>query len=58
MIITEGKPSAKTLKILDALQHAVTEELQRKRRLGHYAVFWIDGKIVYEGEDAPVHEDD
>jgi len=53
MTTSQGKPSAKALQILEALQQAVTEELERKRRLGHYAVFWIDGKIVTVGEDAP-----
>ena len=38
---------------LDALQAAVTEELDKKRRLGHYAVVWQDGKPVAIGEDAP-----
>lgn len=40
-------------KILEALQAAVREELDRKKRLGHYAVFWRDGKAVAIGEDAP-----
>jgi hypothetical protein len=29
--------------------------LERKRRLGHYAVIWRDGKPVAIGEDAPDH---
>lgn len=53
-----GTPSPEALATLTALQQAVSEELERKRRLGHYAVFWIDGKIVYEGEDAPPSPDD
>ena len=36
-----------------SLRRAVAEELDRKRRLGHYAVFWRDGKVVLEGPDAP-----
>ena len=40
-------------KTLDALKKAVAEELERKRRLGHYAVVWRDGKPVAIGEDAP-----
>ncbi|MBF0415369.1 MAG: hypothetical protein HQL78_10900 [Magnetococcales bacterium] len=40
-------------RILEALQAAVCEELDRKKRLGHYAVFWQDGKAVAIGEDAP-----
>lgn len=31
---------------LDALRSAVTETLERKRRLGQYAVIWRDGKAV------------
>ncbi len=38
---------------LASLQRAVSQELDRKRRLGHYAVFWRDGRVVFEGEDAP-----
>ena len=40
-------------RVLDALQAAVTEELDKKRRLGHYIVVWQDGKPVAIGEDAP-----
>ena len=29
-----------------ALQQAVAEALDRKRRLGQYAVFWLDGQVV------------
>jgi hypothetical protein len=31
---------------LDALRSAVAEALERKRRLGQYAVIWCDGQIV------------
>ena len=31
---------------LDALREAVAEALDRKRRLGQYAVFWQDGRPV------------
>lgn len=31
---------------LDALRHAVAEALDRKRRLGQYAVIWRDGRVV------------
>lgn len=40
-------------KALDALQRAVSEALERKRKLGQYAVFWRDGKAVCVGLDAP-----
>jgi len=32
--------------VLDALRAAVAEALERKRRLGQYAVIWRDGKVV------------
>lgn len=38
---------------LKALQGAVDRALERKRRLGQYAVFWRDGRIVFDGADAP-----
>ncbi len=31
---------------LDALRSAVAEALERKRRLGQYAVIWHDGRVV------------
>jgi len=40
-------------KISESLREAVAEALERKRKLGQYAVFWRDGQIVYEGPDAP-----
>ena len=41
------------MKGLESLRRAVAKELDRKRRLGHYAVFWRDGRVVFEGDDAP-----
>jgi len=38
---------------LESLRQSVAEALDRKRRLGHYAVFWRDGQVVCEGPDAP-----
>lgn len=35
-----------TQKILDALRKAVAHALERKRRLGQYAIIWRDDKIV------------
>jgi hypothetical protein len=32
--------------VLDVLRQAVAEALERKRRLGQYAVIWRDGKVV------------
>lgn len=38
---------------LECLRQAVAKALERKRKLGQYAVFWRDGRVVYEGPDAP-----
>ncbi len=38
--------------ILDALRRAVGAALDRKRRLGQYAVVWRNGKPVMIGADA------
>ena len=43
---------------LKALDKAVAKELDRKRRLGQYAVMMIDGEIVrVPPEELPVLED-
>ena len=47
------EPSEKAKVILEALQRAVTAELERKRRLGHYVVLWDGEKPVLVGDDAP-----
>jgi hypothetical protein len=41
--------------ILDCLKQVAADTLERKRRLGHYAVIWQDGEPVAIGEDAPEH---
>jgi len=38
--------SADDQRALDALRSAVAEALERKRRLGQYAVIWRDGQVV------------
>ena len=38
---------------LESLRKSVAEALERKRRLGQYAVFWRDGRVVFDGPDAP-----
>lgn len=40
-------------KTFDCLKQVAKETLERKRRLGHYAVVWQDGRPVAIGEDAP-----
>jgi hypothetical protein len=46
-------PSPETEAILKALREAVAKTLERKRRLGQYAVIWQDGRPVFIGDDAP-----
>lgn len=40
-------------RVSEALQRAVAKALERKRRLGQYAVFWENGRPVCVGPDAP-----
>lgn len=40
------EPSQDTLVALESLRRAVAKALERKRRLGQYAVIWQDGQIV------------
>lgn len=49
--------SEETQKILGMLREVAVETLERKRRLGHYAVVWQDVKPVAIGEDAPEHRE-
>ena len=49
--------SPDTQEMLDSLRSAVAETLERKRRLGQYAVICQDGKPVLIGEDAPQYPD-
>lgn len=39
-------PAARGQLVLDALRKAVARELDRKRRLGQYAIIWKDGRVV------------
>ncbi len=39
-------PSPESLNILAALQQAVDQTLDRKKRLGQYAVMWQNGQVV------------
>ncbi len=39
--------------MLASLQAAVREALERKRRLGQYAVIWEDGRPVFLGPNPP-----
>ncbi|NYT62068.1 hypothetical protein H0A66_07010 [Alcaligenaceae bacterium] len=43
-------------KVLESLQKSVTKALDRKRRLGQYAVVWKDGKPFYIGSNPPTEQ--
>jgi hypothetical protein len=45
--------SADTQAMLESLRLAVHNALERKRRLGQYAVIWQDNAPLLIGEDAP-----
>ncbi|MEW6427910.1 MAG: hypothetical protein AB1568_07730 [Thermodesulfobacteriota bacterium] len=51
-------PSPEGQRQLETLRQAVCKTLEKKRRLGHYAVIWQDGKPVVRGDDAPGMNDD
>ena len=51
--ISQASPSEHGRQLLDALGLSITKALDTKRRLGHYAVTWQDGKPLLVGEDAP-----
>ena len=45
-------PDADTQAMLDCLRHAVAKTLERKRRLGHYAVLWGGNKPVLDAGES------
>lgn len=45
-------------KVLESLQKAVSDALERKRRLGQYAVVWRDGRPARIGPGFPSHAAD
>lgn len=49
----KSTPSPEGQRQLESLRHAVVKTLEKKRRLGQYAVTWQDGKPVVAGEDVP-----
>ena len=54
VVIYSAALSPETEAILAVMRQAVAEALDRKRRLGQYAVFWQDGKVVrVEAKDLP-----
>lgn len=54
MSITTSTPSLKSQVTLAALRMAIAKTLDKKQRLGQYAVVWQDGQPVLTGPDAPV----
>lgn len=48
-----SQPSQDTKEALASLHRAVEKALDRKRRLGQYAVIWQDGKPVILGDEQP-----
>lgn len=53
MPLMSAPPSFETLAMLKALQGAVVKCLDKKQKLGQYAVFWRNGQVVMVGPDAP-----
>lgn len=53
MDITTPTPSVKSQITLAMLRVAIAKTLDKKQRLGQYAVVWQDGRPVLTGADAP-----
>ena len=53
MTITSAPPSPQTQDMLKALRLAVANNLEKKKKLGQYAVVWKNGRPVQSGKDAP-----
>jgi hypothetical protein len=53
MIVKSVPPSPESIAMLKALRDAVAKDLDRKKRLGQYAVIWQDGCLMQVGDDAP-----
>lgn len=47
------KPTQETQLMLESLRQVVAQTLERKRRLGQYAVLWQQDAPVAVGDDAP-----
>ena len=56
MSTIKNQPSEQSRLILNSLKQAANNVLEKKRRLGQYAVLWENDAIVYKGEDAPSQE--
>jgi len=53
-----GKPSDEALVMLESLRRAVEKALDKKARLGQYAVAWKDGSPHFIGPGAPEQRKD
>jgi len=53
MTLTSTPPTAQAQTMLLTLQNAVTKNLEKKHKLGQYAVVWQNGRPVQTGADAP-----
>jgi len=53
MITSNQVPSQDSQVMLDSLKKAVYKTLDKKKRLGQYAVIWSDDKPVLVGADVP-----
>lgn len=53
MTITSSPPSIQAQTMLKALQKAVANSLEKKQKLGQYAVIWKNGQPMQSGGDAP-----
>lgn len=53
MTITSAPPSAQAQAMLQSLQAAVAKNLEKKQKLGQYAVVWKNGQPLQTGADAP-----
>jgi len=49
---TKDEPSKESKEMLDTLKTAVAHALEKKRRLGQYAVIWKNGKPARVGADS------
>ena len=47
--------SVDSQKMLDSLKAAVSQALEKKKRLGQYAVVWVDNKPVVLKEEFSPH---
>jgi len=50
---TSAPPSAQSQVMLRTLQNAVAKSLDKKQKLGQYAVVWHNGRPLQTGADAP-----